>query len=200
VRTLDHDSHQPFYLQIAEALREAIHDGEFRPGQKVPSCAALRKHFDVAAGTVNKAVDMLQRKGILVGRPGAGLFVRADAEESVKQDAVARHLSWQRGQWVPMRLPGTDPSTPEADTLELAENGWVEAHRLGDPEGALCIQTWRGVEGQQVGYLLRVEDHTTMSDYLHVSTLPELMDLLARWAPAVQAAAACTRAQGDGDE
>lgn len=85
--------------------------------------------------------------------------------------------------------PGTDDFTPEADTLGLAEHNWVEFLRLGDPEGPLGIRTWRCTTSEQTSYLLRVEERTYISSFLQVDTLPELMDLLARWAPAVQAAA-----------
>lgn len=62
--------------QIATDLRKAISDGEYRPGHQLPSGSALAKRYDVARPTVQKAIDLLRLEGLIVGRQGAGWFVR----------------------------------------------------------------------------------------------------------------------------
>jgi DNA-binding GntR family transcriptional regulator len=76
VRTLSPDTPGPAHAQIATALRDAINDGEFLPGQPIPSRADLVQHFDVANMTINRAITTLKDEGLLVSRPGSGVFVR----------------------------------------------------------------------------------------------------------------------------
>lgn len=66
----------PRYQEIADELQRAIIDGELAPGDQVPPAAELARVHGVARGTVEKATGELLRKGLLVSRPGAGLFVR----------------------------------------------------------------------------------------------------------------------------
>jgi len=76
VRTLDPDGSGPTHTRIAAAIRDAINDGEFQPGQPIPPRAQLVKHFGVANATLNRAITTLQDEGLLVGRHGSGVFVR----------------------------------------------------------------------------------------------------------------------------
>lgn len=80
VRNLSPDDSGPTHTRIASALRDAINDGEFQPGQPIPSRAELVKHFGVANATVHRAVSTLQAEGLLVGRHGSGVFVRVHRE------------------------------------------------------------------------------------------------------------------------
>ncbi|MCA1191663.1 hypothetical protein [Saccharopolyspora sp. 6V] len=78
---------------------------------------------------------------------------------------------------------------------EMKDQGWNEFFSIGDGEGDLGIKTWQGKHG----YLLQVADAAQFSPFLKVDTFPELMELLAKWAPAVQAASvsALIRAAND---
>lgn len=62
--------------QIAADLREAIRSGEYRPGHQLPSGNTLAQRYGVARPTVQKAIDQLRAEGLVVGRSGAGWFVR----------------------------------------------------------------------------------------------------------------------------
>lgn len=64
------------YQRIADALREAIISGTLAPGERVPPANELAHTYDVARGTAEKATGLLLGEGLLVSRPGAGLFVR----------------------------------------------------------------------------------------------------------------------------
>ena len=66
-----------------------------------------------------------------------------------------------------------------------ADFGWSTLFHVGEPGDTtgIGIKTWRGPDG----YLLQVSDFGGASPMLLVDTFPEVMDLLARWAPAVQA-------------
>ncbi|MGH8880207.1 MAG: GntR family transcriptional regulator, partial [Stackebrandtia sp.] len=62
--------------RIAADLRHAIHDGEYRPGHQLPSGSVLMARYGVARQTVQNAIDLLRAEGLVIGRSGAGWFVR----------------------------------------------------------------------------------------------------------------------------
>jgi DNA-binding GntR family transcriptional regulator len=75
------DDPRPPYLQIADALRAAIQDGEFAPGSQIPSTNDLTMRYGVARNTVRSAVGKLVDEGLLVPRHGSGVFVRSSLPE-----------------------------------------------------------------------------------------------------------------------
>lgn len=69
----------PRYRQIYEELHAAILEGDFRPGDRLPSEAELGKRYDTSRITVAKAVNELQLQGLVTRRPGSGTHVLAPA-------------------------------------------------------------------------------------------------------------------------
>lgn len=65
------------YAQVRARLIEGIAANEWRPGEAIPSEAALAAGFGVAIGTIRKAVDSLVAEQVLVRRQGKGTFVTA---------------------------------------------------------------------------------------------------------------------------
>ncbi|MGW3150733.1 GntR family transcriptional regulator [Streptomyces sp. NPDC001177] len=63
------------YEQIAEDLRTRIANGEFGPGQLLPSGRDLAEQWGVSRATVVKAYDVLRADGLVVARQGAGFTV-----------------------------------------------------------------------------------------------------------------------------
>lgn len=73
---LNPDDARPPYQQVAEALRQAIENGRFKPGQKLPPHHAVVSDFGVSLGTVKRAYSELQTAGLIITRQGQGSFVR----------------------------------------------------------------------------------------------------------------------------
>ncbi len=65
----------PRYHQVYVGLRAWVRDGAYRPGQQIPTEAALCRAFGVSRITIRKAVDNLVREGWLVRAQGRGTFV-----------------------------------------------------------------------------------------------------------------------------
>ena len=65
----------PPYEQLAALLRARIEDGELVPGDRIPSVVSLAQEYELAAGTVRKALAALQREGLVESRVGWGTFV-----------------------------------------------------------------------------------------------------------------------------
>lgn len=63
------------YEQIADDLRTRIANGEFGPGELLPSGRDLAEQWSVSRATVVKAYDVLRADGLVVARQGAGFTV-----------------------------------------------------------------------------------------------------------------------------
>lgn len=62
--------------RIAADLRHAIRHGDYGPGHQLPSGSVLMARYGVARQTVQNAIDLLRAEGLVIGRSGAGWFVR----------------------------------------------------------------------------------------------------------------------------
>jgi DNA-binding GntR family transcriptional regulator len=65
------------YRRIAAELRARIEGGELRPGDLVPSEAALTAQYGVSRGTARQALAELQGADLIEAVHGKGRFVRA---------------------------------------------------------------------------------------------------------------------------
>jgi DNA-binding transcriptional regulator YhcF (GntR family) len=65
----------PKYLQIIHSINQAILKGKLRKGDQVFSINELSEEYFLGRETVQKAYNILRKKGILVGVPGKGFFV-----------------------------------------------------------------------------------------------------------------------------
>lgn len=76
-------SFRPLYLQIRDLLEKSLEEGEWSPGESIPSEVELAGRFRVAQGTVRKAIDALAADNLLVRRQGKGTFVASHTEERI---------------------------------------------------------------------------------------------------------------------
>jgi GntR family transcriptional regulator len=65
----------PLYLQIIELLVTKISNGEWLPGDIIPSEINLAKELEVSQGTVRKAITELVENNVLTRKQGRGTFV-----------------------------------------------------------------------------------------------------------------------------
>ncbi|HQR20463.1 MAG TPA: GntR family transcriptional regulator [Burkholderiaceae bacterium] len=70
----------PLYRQIKDLLLKSLDEGEWKPGELIPSEIDLATRFQVSQGTVRKAVDELASENLLVRRQGKGTFVATHHE------------------------------------------------------------------------------------------------------------------------
>lgn len=80
---------QPKYREIAEALREAILNGEYGPGDRLPGENPLAAQYGVAAMTARQALRELKAEGLVESRKGAGFFV-LERFTPIRRRSVAR--------------------------------------------------------------------------------------------------------------
>ncbi|MBL9075613.1 phosphonate metabolism transcriptional regulator PhnF [Tabrizicola sp.] len=66
---------ESIWSAIAAALTEEIAAGHYRPGDRLPTEAALAARFGVNRHTVRHALSALAERGLVHSRQGAGVFV-----------------------------------------------------------------------------------------------------------------------------
>ena len=84
--------HVYLYLQIASALRVSILRGDYVPGQQMPPIRALVQREGCNPATVQKALKVLEKQGLIVSRGSKGFFVI----ESEKKIIELRNQNFNR--------------------------------------------------------------------------------------------------------
>lgn len=74
----------PLYQQIKGLILQSLQQGEWKPGEVIPSEFDLAARYKVSQGTVRKAVDELAAENLLVRRQGRGTFVGTHAEQQAQ--------------------------------------------------------------------------------------------------------------------
>lgn len=72
------------YRELELHLRDGIANGTWAPGDRLPSFAELREQFGMAPSTVSHALQQVERDGLVVRRPGIGIFVTEPSNRTLK--------------------------------------------------------------------------------------------------------------------
>lgn len=107
---LRRDSPVALHRQLADQLREAIRDGAYQQGDRIPTEPELAARHHVSRITARQAVMQLAREGLVVRRQGKGTFVTAPP--------VQHDLIELRGFYDELVAQGINPTT---ELLEFAE-------------------------------------------------------------------------------
>lgn len=75
VSTLTKTEGVALYVQIREALRQQVKNGQLEPGQRLPAEDELAAQFGVSRMTVRQGITDLIDEGVLYRRRGVGTFV-----------------------------------------------------------------------------------------------------------------------------
>lgn len=81
----------PIYQQLVDTVRAAVQKGLLTAGQKLPTVQEMAQLLSVARGTVKRAYDELEHKGLLEKVQGRGTFIRYQPANSGsrKEQAMA---------------------------------------------------------------------------------------------------------------
>jgi GntR family transcriptional regulator/MocR family aminotransferase len=147
----------PKYQEIYRRFRQAIDQGQLRPGERVPSVRALAQELKVARGTVEAAYQLLVSEGFFEARGQAGTVIaEALPQVSVKPMPVAlpatsgpRPLqmglpaldAFPRKLWA--RLVTQQVRRTDADSLAMGDVRGTQALRVAI---ANYLALYRGVE------------------------------------------------------
>jgi GntR family transcriptional regulator len=75
---------EPLYEEVKKKITQSLIQGEWVPGEAIPSEIELANIYDVSQGTVRKAIDDLSAESILVRRQGKGTYVATHNEENIQ--------------------------------------------------------------------------------------------------------------------
>ena len=78
----------PIYLQVKAYILEKIRNGQYIPGDKLPTERDLSKEIGISRNTVSAAYKELMLEGVLESKQGRGTFVR-DSSASVADLSAA---------------------------------------------------------------------------------------------------------------
>lgn len=73
----------PIYQQIMDTMKQQIASGELKAGEKLPSVRELALEAGVNPNTMQKALAVLEREGLLYSQRTAGRFVAGREEMRV---------------------------------------------------------------------------------------------------------------------
>ncbi|MHB9836562.1 GntR family transcriptional regulator [Paraburkholderia terrae] len=127
------DDRLPRYQRLRDEMVALVAARHWRPGEAIPTEQALAKSYDVAVGTVRKAVDLLVAEGLLERFQGRGTFVRRASFDS----SLFRFFRFQTRQG--------ERRIPESRILrrEVVEAPSAVAATLQIPNGVKVIQMSR---------------------------------------------------------
>ncbi len=81
--TIDKNNIRPAYLQLKDAIAEAIRNGEIAVGSKILSENALSKRCGIHRHTARSSLQLLSEDGLITSIPGRGWFVTADMDKAM---------------------------------------------------------------------------------------------------------------------
>jgi len=67
----------PLYLRVKDGVTQLVANGTLKPGDRMPTEEALTHQHGVSRITVRKALELLQREGVIERFAGRGTFVRS---------------------------------------------------------------------------------------------------------------------------
>jgi GntR family transcriptional regulator len=136
------------YKEIADELRARIERGDYRPGQKIPSEAAVSAEFNVGRETVTKALRLLKDLGLTVSSQGRPATVREF--KPIRRPANERLSKEVWGGGTSMWAIDVQDAKPKVDGLDVQR---LEASpRIAE---ALDIQRGEPVVLRRRHYVLR---------------------------------------------
>lgn len=111
----------PVAEQVANLLHGRIVEGDYSPGERLPSESNLADELGVSRGTIRSALAVLATAGLIIRRQGDGTYVRAanNAENSLM------HVVWEFTRFI--ELSGR---VPTIDVVSLDKRSATEAEAL----------------------------------------------------------------------
>lgn len=81
---MEFQTQSAIWMQIAQQLAIRIMNGEWAPGERIPSVRDLATDVQVNPNTVVRSVTFLQEAGIILNQRGVGYFVAEDGVEQAR--------------------------------------------------------------------------------------------------------------------
>lgn len=141
---------QSLYVQLTDIIREKIYSREWAVKSKIPSEHELMAQYNLARGTVRRAISALVDEGLLVREHGRGTFV---AEPGLSHAVESRPFSFAEAlhkqgktfetsivdEWV---TPAPVDVAIELDVPEYSDVMFLRRVRYVDGAPIMCQESW----------------------------------------------------------
>jgi GntR family transcriptional regulator len=143
---------QPLYSQVRAQILKRISAGEWGAGEALPNEFALASEYRVSVGTVRRAVEGLEKEGILVRKQGRGTFVAGSGRTPLQDKFTAlRRIDGAR-ETIAYRAESVRRRAAEG--REVAKLGCVTAASVLEIEQAVTM----------AGHIVGVERSVVLAD------------------------------------
>lgn len=159
----DSDNRLPLYARLRDQLASRIANGEWAPGDMIPSENRLADHYSVAVATMRMALKQLVDEGVLERRRGRGTFVRQPAFRADLFRFFHVHDAEDGSSLIP---------ESRILTCETVKTPGEVAQAFGDMPGDMCLRLkrlrlWSGEP------MLAEEIHLRLPDFEGLETLKD---------------------------
>ena len=142
------DSALPKYLALAQAIEEAINQGELKPEDKLPPQRRLADAIKVTIGTISRAYSEAERRGLVTAKTGSGTYVRTKNNINEIVDEMAQDIAGKIDMQMAFAPEGPQikmlnrAMTSMAQSEQLLSNLLHYAPELGYPNHRKSFQRW----------------------------------------------------------
>ena len=188
------ETQRPAYDQVKEWIRQHIASGEWRPGDVVPSEAALMSRFSISRMTANRALRELAADGLVTRVQGSG--TRVAQLHRISSQLVIRDIHEE------VIARGHVPSTRVLEVTQVKASAEV-AESLAVRKGARVFHTVmiHLENGVQIVYEDRYVNPLAAPHYLDADFMRETPTLhLLRHAPVTEASYSIEACMPSADE
>lgn len=116
------------YQLVAEQIRQAIDDGVYHHGKKLPTIKEFAEMLDVSHMTVKKAFDVLTNMGYIDRRQGSGVYVKMNPGHLKKRIPISGNSSrFPKGSLKTklVKFDITHPTSEIASKLQIEESSFI---------------------------------------------------------------------------
>ena len=129
----DTPGYRPLYRQVYDIIVRKVAQGQWKPGEALPSEHALARELGVSQGTIRKVLDGLTLEKLLERRQGKGTFIA----ENTQERALFRFFRLAR--------PGGERLIPErgGETVKVRASKAIEQTKLDLARGDKVVEIVR---------------------------------------------------------
>ena len=181
---LDRSGKTPLYVQLYDALREAVLCGQLTEGYLLPPVRRLAEQTGINAGTVVSAYRLLEKNGYIRAKRGSGFFVtdiliQSDEREDTREEST----------FLPHMTPVTDgidllSASPSPEYIRVTDFKRV-INEVLDRDGGYAFgyqdgQGYYPLRQAMAGYLMQCGIRATADDVHTISGAQQGIDIVAK--------------------
>jgi GntR family transcriptional regulator len=118
----------PIYLQIESQVRHAVAAGSLHQGDQLPSVRKLATELRVNPNTVARALQNLERDGVIRTVPGGGCYVSQESPGLLRSEKIRRLKPLA----IQLAVEACQLRLSRKETLELLEESFRELGGIND--------------------------------------------------------------------